>query len=274
MERANFFWEWQANDPIIGSILAKFGPIGIGNFVLFLMSLWQAGGRIPKAAISGLAKNLSLSEKKLTEFINFLADLEITVIDDKHLRVPSLETQLYRLQEKRDAWRGKRRRRLGRVSMDATGDAKVDATVASPVASQLASEDGKERKGREDGKENGRERKGRLSRELEVNLPDAHNSPEIREALAEWVEHRRQKGARVTQIALDRQIKHWKDQPAEEFLAAIHYSVAQGWTGIFPCSKNGTKAPQRLTREQQTSLGFISACKDAGMSTDKLEEML
>jgi len=71
-------------------------------------------------------------------------------------------------------------------------------------------------------------------------------SDKFSEAWDEWNQHRREKKKPITPTSRTRQFKQLEAMGEPRAIAAIHHSIAQGWTGIFEPTAN---ANQPKTRE-------------------------
>lgn len=66
------------------------------------------------------------------------------------------------------------------------------------------------------------------------------------EVWAEYVQHRIQKRSKLTPIAAKRCLKKLAGWGEARAIAALEYSIGQGWTGVF---EPPVTAPSRLTSE-------------------------
>lgn len=78
-----------------------------------------------------------------------------------------------------------------------------------------------------------------------VVIPLLLNTKEFREAWALFNQHRKEKGDVLTPTAARLRIKQLEEMGVDRAIAAIHYSVANGWTGIFEPKVNGTVTTKR-----------------------------
>uniref|UniRef100_A0A6M3IMX8 Uncharacterized protein n=1 Tax=viral metagenome TaxID=1070528 RepID=A0A6M3IMX8_9ZZZZ len=77
-------------------------------------------------------------------------------------------------------------------------------------------------------------KKGFLEAFDPLDLPKAlHKHEPVREAWAEFVQHRREKGCKITPLAWKKLIKTMLPHSPEEIVAAINRSVESGWRGLF-----------------------------------------
>ncbi len=80
-------------------------------------------------------------------------------------------------------------------------------------------------------------------------------SPELRQAWADWVEHRRQSGKPLTAVARRLQIAQLNRWTDAEAITNIHHAITSGWQGINPAGM----APSRrggLPREGEYTDSF------------------
>jgi DNA-binding MarR family transcriptional regulator len=75
---------------------------------------------------------------------------------------------------------------------------------------------------------------GMLTNKGKIELP--FSSDEFREAWTEWEQHRREIKKPLTPTSTERQLKTLASIGEAEAIAAIHRSISNGWTGIFPAS--------------------------------------
>jgi uncharacterized protein YdaU (DUF1376 family) len=80
---------------------------------------------------------------------------------------------------------------------------------------------------------------------LTVLLPPQIDTPEFRAAWADWVEHRWQKRAFLTEMAAKQQIRNCAALGLPRAIAAIQNSIGQGYTGLFEAKEqeNGQSRP-------------------------------
>jgi hypothetical protein len=77
----------------------------------------------------------------------------------------------------------------------------------------------------------------RVSNKEEIELP--FSSDEFRKVWTEWEQHRREIKKPLTPTSTRHQLKDLVSTGEAEAIAAIHRSIGNGWTGIFPAaSKN------------------------------------
>jgi hypothetical protein len=72
------------------------------------------------------------------------------------------------------------------------------------------------------------------------------------DAWAKWVQHRKEKRAKLTPTSIKQQFADFTSWGEERSIAAILHSVKKGWTGIFEPEGAGTKSqpPRRETRDE------------------------
>ena len=63
--------------------------------------------------------------------------------------------------------------------------------------------------------------------------PPELDTPEFGDAWVEWERHRREKGKNLTPTAVTRQMKRLAEMGVSRAIAAIHFSIAQEYTGIW-----------------------------------------
>lgn len=78
-----------------------------------------------------------------------------------------------------------------------------------------------------------RRTKAELSAPQPIELPSELNTPECRQALDDWQEHRRQLRKPLNALAVGKLLKEWSKKGAGRFVAAVDHSIANGWQGIF-----------------------------------------
>ncbi len=78
-----------------------------------------------------------------------------------------------------------------------------------------------------------------------IPVPAELDTPETRQALEEWREHRRQKRNRLTPIQESKLLAEWAAKGSERFVAAVNRSIAGGWSGIFEAEANGQRPAQQ-----------------------------
>lgn len=85
---------------------------------------------------------------------------------------------------------------------------------------------------------------------LTLTLP--FESDRFRKAWGEWVDHRRQIKAKLTNLAANKQLSMLKTLGEDRAIACIEKSISSGWRGLFPESlgRNTFLPRQPLTAEQ------------------------
>lgn len=66
----------------------------------------------------------------------------------------------------------------------------------------------------------------------DIDLPEEIATPEFREWWAKWVKHRNEKKAPLTRTNAETLIAEFRDWGIERSIAAIRYTIRQGWQGI------------------------------------------
>lgn len=79
-------------------------------------------------------------------------------------------------------------------------------------------------------------------------IPLLLNTKEFREAWLMFEQHRKEKRATLTPTAAKLQLKKMEEWGVERAVAAIHYSVEKGWTGIFEPDRNGAPVKKAAPR--------------------------
>jgi len=81
----------------------------------------------------------------------------------------------------------------------------------------------------------------------DVKFPDGMDSPDVRNAVADWLQHKRSlgKGYKTTS-SVHRLIEQWLMNGPAAFVEAIHHSIGQNYQGVYsPGGGNGTGNNQR-----------------------------
>jgi hypothetical protein len=76
------------------------------------------------------------------------------------------------------------------------------------------------------------------------------SSDEFREAWNDWEQHRREIKKPLTPTSTEHQLKTLASIGEAEAIAAIHRSISNGWTGIFPASSK-TKPDHREAKARR-----------------------
>lgn len=90
-------------------------------------------------------------------------------------------------------------------------------------------------------------------------LPENFCSDEIKKAIEEFTQHRKEIKKPITNLSLRKIINKYKNKPPQEFIDAINYSIEKGWQGVFdppPEYSNGKFDRQKAL--QAASERFIS----------------
>jgi hypothetical protein len=74
-------------------------------------------------------------------------------------------------------------------------------------------------------------------------FPPELDSDECKQAVSDWIEHRKQLREPATAKALEKLLKAWAKEGASAFVAAIEHSISSGWKGVF-----ASKSPSALAR--------------------------
>ncbi|MFW6217428.1 MAG: hypothetical protein ACOC4K_00385 [Verrucomicrobiota bacterium] len=93
----------------------------------------------------------------------------------------------------------------------------------------------------------------------ETEIPAKLDTPAFREAWAEWEAHRRETGKKLTPRSARMAVKRMALWGPERAVAAIEYSIAQGYRGVFeePGSNRELKTGQPGNRAKPMSLWEI-----------------
>jgi hypothetical protein len=78
-----------------------------------------------------------------------------------------------------------------------------------------------------------------------AGLPAELDTPAFREALEGWIRHRREKKRPVTPTAVSRLLARAAEMGEARAVAAINYSVSNGWDGVFESPKGRAGAARR-----------------------------
>jgi hypothetical protein len=79
-----------------------------------------------------------------------------------------------------------------------------------------------------------------------VPIPDALDTTEALKALDEFKEHRRQLKKSLTSMAETKLLAEWSSKGAGRFVAAVDYSIANGWQGLFEPQNGAAKQSSRI----------------------------
>lgn len=97
---------------------------------------------------------------------------------------------------------------------------------------------------------------GRGKAQEPIPMPVELDTPEARQALSDWREHRRQKRNRLTPIQELKLLAEWASKGPERFVAAVNLSIASGWSGVFEKGTNGNG--QRLAQQDDPRGNFAA----------------
>jgi len=101
------------------------------------------------------------------------------------------------------------------------------------------------------GEGKGKEGKGREGKDEKLELP--FESDEFELAWSMWQEHRKEKKKKLTQSTATMQLKEMKEIGETRAINMIHYSIKNGWTGLF---EDKTSMVTPIQRKPQTSDQF------------------
>lgn len=79
-----------------------------------------------------------------------------------------------------------------------------------------------------------------------INYPECLDTPEVRQAVAEWLEHKRGKGEKYKTITSANAIfknGDWQALGAAGFVYAVNHSIGANWSGIFPPKGKAATGP-------------------------------
>lgn len=83
-------------------------------------------------------------------------------------------------------------------------------------------------------------------------FPTEIDTPEVRTAFAEWLEHRQQIRKPVTPQAVSKLLQSWSRAGPAAFVEALNHSIANGWAGVFapkPQDRNSHHGNGKPNRE-------------------------
>jgi hypothetical protein len=78
-----------------------------------------------------------------------------------------------------------------------------------------------------------------------ASLPAALDTPAFREAIEGWIQHRKERKKPVTPTAVSRLLARAAEMGEARAVAAINYSVSNGWDGVFESPKSRADAARR-----------------------------
>jgi|GEM_PF-3522818 len=92
-----------------------------------------------------------------------------------------------------------------------------------------------------------------------IPVPIELDTPEARQALSDWREHRRQKRKPLTTIQETKLLAEWAAKSSGRFVAAVNHSIANGWQGLFePNSPNNGSRPTPNSADPRGNLGVLA----------------
>ena len=92
-----------------------------------------------------------------------------------------------------------------------------------------------------------------ISESVNQALPTELDTPDFREAWADYREHRRQQGGKkFTKVAEKRAIVKMQAMGAARAIAALTHSMANGWTGIHEENSNGRSRQGSTGADRET----------------------
>jgi len=83
------------------------------------------------------------------------------------------------------------------------------------------------------GREGNKEGSGTRNKRVDDALPLPFDSADFKLFWSNWEQHRKEKKAKLTPTARNQQLEKLKDMGEHRAIAALKYSLANGWTGIF-----------------------------------------
>lgn len=116
---------------------------------------------------------------------------------------------------------------------------------------------------------------------LEANLPSSLDTPTFREALSDWVAHRREKRAPLTERSFNMQMRECEAAGVHRSLEAIRHSIKNGYQGLFfpngnvnkrnvgvaggdKAAEMGQAAQKKVDREMQRMLDEVRELQEKG----------
>lgn len=82
----------------------------------------------------------------------------------------------------------------------------------------------------------------------DIDLPESLDTPEVFEALSDWLSYRRATKKPITVQGMNIQVAKYANRPAA-FLAAVKHSIGNGYTGLFePSEKDQSRGQQETPR--------------------------
>lgn len=102
------------------------------------------------------------------------------------------------------------------------------------------------------------------------HIPAELDTPSFRAAWDEYVTHRKQKRSSLTPVAAKKQLAKMVPWGPDRAVAAIHHSLAQGYTGIFEersndargRTENGRQPYRQDNTAGQRYSGDVAVCRD------------
>jgi hypothetical protein len=92
-----------------------------------------------------------------------------------------------------------------------------------------------------------------LARIESTVFPLGLDTPEVREAVGQWIEHRRERRPPATARSISMTFKIWDKIGPEPFVEAIQRSIANGYQGIIQPQRNGARAGPPATSPSEWS---------------------
>lgn len=100
-----------------------------------------------------------------------------------------------------------------------------------------------------------------------MQLPPTLDTPQFRQAWADWVQHRKEIKCKLTPLATQKQIRQLVDWGHDKAIAAIEQSIRNGWRGLFE-PKMQAKQPQRFCYTDEHGITHNDRPKRSGASFD------
>lgn len=152
---------------------------------------------------------------------------------------------------------------LGAHSQTATSTVPLHSTESALNRTEREEQKGRESKnGAADAARDSAKSRQRKKKLRSVAIPNELDAPDVRQALEEFREHRRQIGKKLTPLAEQKLLTEWADKGVDRFVAAVNHSIANGWQGLFE-PHNGNRSQGSAQPELMGSLNrFVEAGGD------------
>lgn len=87
-----------------------------------------------------------------------------------------------------------------------------------------------------------------------VTIPDGLNTPEARQALEDWQQHRKELRKKLTPSAERALLRKWSKIGPARFIAAVEHSIENGWQGLFEPKTNGEVRERQPTGDDAAAV--------------------